>query len=103
MGMVPEVADLVAFFMGAIARSRSPGKLERQKHYEKDDDVATHSGKCISGPWPESYQHQAQCHLGSGSSVALFSLAHTIVHKACHNDQDDQNLGPHSLERRIYA
>ncbi len=47
--MVPEVANLVPFFMGAIARSCAPGKLERQKNYEKDENVSAHGGECISG------------------------------------------------------
>ena len=42
MGMVPKVDDLISFFMSAVARSRPPGKLERQKHYEEDDQIPAH-------------------------------------------------------------
>ncbi len=42
MRVMPKVADLVTFFVGAITRRRPPGKLERQKNYEKDDEIATH-------------------------------------------------------------
>ena len=42
MGMVPKVDDLVSFFMSAVACSRPPGKLERQKHYEENDQISAH-------------------------------------------------------------
>lgn len=50
MCMVPKVADGLTFFMGAVVRRRSPGKLEGQKCYEENDQISTHRTKVYQ--WP---------------------------------------------------
>lgn len=42
MGMMPKVAHQLPFFVRAIARGRSPDKLERQKRNKKDEEISTH-------------------------------------------------------------
>ena len=42
MRVMAKMADLITFFVHAIACRRTPGELERQEHDKKEDQVSAH-------------------------------------------------------------